>query len=234
MLLSLNYALFLLALYLGFDLKRRGPLYKSASLHMFCFATAALLGGFCHQLDRSFGEMSAFITETNTHLHSQLKIGTSMDLRVRLWFLTLLSIGATEYYFMHIFLHPVAVATRKMWLIRTIQTLFAIFCLACVFTYDYPLVVVFHTVSHLIVIGFSIYLIFRLNLKVFGWLIGLCIYNLGAGILWSLQGLRLLSSGPLHHNDWYHVAMMGFVLLLHAVLTRTELVSPLHKSRLSD
>src|SRR5262249_42307154 len=160
-----------------------------ASIHMFLFSFAALMGGFAHQINQDNAAIAKAITAIDAHLPLHLRIGSVSDLYVRVWLVTLLSAGATEYYFMHIFLHPVAKRLGKVGFLRTVQVTFLAFCIASMLTYDYSIVVVFHVVSHVVVAGFAIWLIAVHKLRIFYALLGLLAYNLIAGGLWVFMGL---------------------------------------------
>ncbi len=192
---------------------------------LFCLAT--FFGGMTHAVEANVPLLKHFIDDINSNLPSYLNLGSARDLFIRLWFLTFIFIGATEYYFMHIFLHPAAQALNLGGMIRFIQGVFLVFCLSAIFTYDYAVVLIFHLFSHFVVIAFSLYLVFQRGLQIYLWLVGLCLFNLAAGGLWALMGLHWISSLGLHPNDWYHLSLMAFVLCLHALLTRGRLVSRL-------
>ncbi len=103
-----------------------------------------------------------------------------------------------------------------------------LFCAASLLVSQYSLVVTFHLLTHLLVIGFSLYLIFVQGLRLFWQLIALVTLNLLAGGVWSLMALGTLPTGPLHYNDWYHIIILVFLLYLHRVLTKGGLVDALH------
>jgi hypothetical protein len=227
MLISLNYLLFVMAVVVAVLMFRGGPAYRSAAIHMSLFSFAALMGGLAHQIERDSEFLRSLIAEANEYLPRHLELGDLHDTRVRVWLVTLISTGATEYYFMHIFLHPVAKGLGKIAFLRAVQVSFVTFCVAAMLTFDYAIVVVFHLASHLVVGGFAIWLIHIYKLPVFYWLLGLLAYNLAAGGSWALMGLDILPTGPLHHNDWYHLALIGFVILLHQLMTRGQLAETL-------
>jgi hypothetical protein len=194
---------------------------------MFLFSAAAFFGGIAHQIDMERTAIGEAIASANGPIPEHLRIGDLGDIYVRVWFVTLLCVGATEYYFMHIFLHPLARALGKTGYLRVVQASFVLFCLATLLTYDYAIVIVFHVMSHLVVIGIAVWLIRAHGLSAYYALIGLCVYNLGTGLMWAMMGLDRLPDGPLHYNDWYHLALIGFVVALHQLLTRFKLAERL-------
>ena len=229
MLISLNYAIFALALGLSSNLLRRGLRYREAATHMALFAIAALLGGFAHHMELEQMQITRWLRELNSTLPGPFRTGSYQGIHLRVWLATFLAIGLTEYYFMRIFLHPLADRYGFGWLKGCLVASLALFCGASLLISQYSLVVAFHLFTHLLVIGFSLYLILARGLKVFWQLIALVTLNLVAGGIWSLMALGDIPTGPLHYNDWYHLIILVFLVYLHWVLTRGGLVEALHQ-----
>ncbi|RLT98085.1 DUF6962 family protein [Ketobacter sp.] len=228
MLISLNYAIFALALCLSLDLFRRPSRFREAATHMALFAVAALLGGFAHHMEAEQSAVNQVIAGLNQWLPDHSRVGSFHNVYLRVWLATFFAIGLTEYYFMRIFLHPLADRYGFRWVKSGLVASLLLFCAASLLISQYSLVVVFHLFTHLLVIGFSLYLIFAQGLRLFWQLIALVTLNLVAGGVWSLMALGSLPTGPLHYNDWYHLIILVFLVYLHWVLTRGGLVDALH------
>ena len=228
MLISLNYAIFALAMYLSVDLFRRPQRFREAATHMALFSIAALLGGFAHHMEAEQAAVNRFLFEVNQFLPNHSQAGSFRSVFLRLWLATFFAIGLTEYYFMRIFLHPLAERYGFRWIKACLVISLLVFCCASLLISQYSLVVVFHLFTHLLVIGFSLYLIFVQGLRLFWQLIALVTLNLIAGGVWSLMALGSLPTGPLHYNDWYHIIILVFLVYLHWVLTKGGLVDALH------
>ncbi|WP_430460218.1 hypothetical protein ACQUQU_13465 [Thalassolituus sp. LLYu03] len=229
MLISLNYAIFLLALLLGLDLYRRGNAFRPAATHLALFASAALLGGLAHHMELEHAIIRNVLATVNDVLPGYFRLSHIRDIFTRLWFLTFIAIGFTEYYFMRIFLHPVAEHFQLHWIKPTLTASVLLFCTASLLISEYSLVVTYHVLTHLLIIGFSLFLIIQYRLRIFWILISLVTLNLIAGALWSLMALGKIPTGPLHYNDWYHILLLVFVVYLHQVLTRGGLIQALQQ-----
>ncbi|MCP5019463.1 MAG: hypothetical protein GY938_29910 [Ketobacter sp.] len=227
MLISLNYAIFALAIALSLDLFRRARRYREAAIHMALFAIAALLGGFAHHMEAEQMLVHRWIHEANNLLPAHSQAGSYHSIYLRVWLATFFAIGLTEYYFMRIFLHPLAERYGLGWVKGALVASLVAFCCASLVISQYSLVVMFHLFTHVLVIGFSLYLIYAKGLKLFWQLIFLVTLNLAAGGVWSLMALGELPTGPLHYNDWYHIIILVFLLYLHRVLTKGRLVDTL-------
>jgi hypothetical protein len=227
MIIALNYAIFALAAYLSVDLFRRAPAFREAATHMALFAVAALLGGFAHHMDQERAWIISTLNTINTQLPTHFKLGSFHNIFIRVWLATFLAIGLTEYYFMRIFLHPLAEQYGFRWLKACLLVSLCVFSAASLFISQYSLVVTFHLLTHILIIGFSLYLIIAQGLKQFWQLIFLVALNLTAGATWSLMALGEIPTGPLHYNDWYHIIILVFLLYLHWALTKGRLVETL-------
>lgn len=227
MLISLNYAIFALALLSSFDLFRRSPEYRDAATHLLLFAFAALFGGLAHhmQLERSF--TTQLFSNISQYLPSTFKISSFQYVFVRVWLITFLLIGFTEYYFMRIFLYPVAAQYQYNWVKPTLLTSLIIFSLCSIIFSQYAIVVVYHLFTHVLVIGFSLFLIFKKGFTEFWVLIALVTLNLIAGGVWSLMATDKIPTGELHYNDWYHIIILAFIVFLHWSLTKGGLIKAL-------
>ena len=228
MLISLNYAIFALAIALSLDLYRRPERYREAARHMLLFAIAALLGGLAHHMEAEEAHVNRWLMSLNDTLPRYFRTGSFHNVYLRVWLATFFAIGLTEYYFMRIFLHPLADRYGFQWLKGCLVVSLILFSAASLLISQYSLVVMFHLLTHLLVIGFSLYLILVQGLRLFWLLIGLVTLNLAAGAIWSLMALGSISTGPFHYNDWYHLIILLFLVLLHQVLTRGRLVDTLH------
>ena len=227
MLISLNYAIFGLALLLSLDLFRRPPAYREAATHLMLFALAALFGGFAHHMEMHETDIIRWIANTNATMPEYFKVSSFNYVYIRVWLGTFLLIGLTEYYFMRIFLHPLADQYQLHWIKIALLTSLCLFSLATFLFGEYSLVVLYHLMTHLLVIGFSLYLIFQKGMKAFWQLIALATLNLIAGGIWSLMAVGEMPTGPLHYNDWYHIIILVFVVYLHWTMTRGGLVMAL-------
>lgn len=234
MLISLNYAIFLLAITLSIDLFRREPTFREAAVHLSLFALAALLGGIAHHMAEDPMAINRFSYWANQHLPMHFKVSTYTNLKIRVWMATFLAIGLTEYYFMRIFLHPIADQLGFQWIKKVLIGSLAAFCIATLFISEYTLVVCYHLFTHCLVIGFSLYLIFKLGLTLFWQLIFLVSFNLLAGAVWSFMALGTIPSGPLHYNDWYHILIILFIVYLHWTLTKGGLAQGLQNLQRSS
>lgn len=234
MLISLNYAIFALAMALSLDLFRRPQRYREAAIHMSLFAIAALLGGLAHHMDAEQMLVNRWIHEVNGMLPPHSRVGSFNNVYLRVWLATFFAIGLTEYYFMRIFLHPLADRYGLGWVKGCLVLSLVAFCSASLLISQYSLVVIFHLLTHVLVIGFALFLIFSKGLKLFWQLIFLVALNLAAGGIWSLMALGDIPTGPLHYNDWYHIIIMVFLLYLHRVLTKGKLVDTLASLKPAD
>ena len=83
MLISLNYAIFALAMYLSLDLFRRPRQFREAATHMALFAIAALLGGFAHHMEAEQAAVNRFIFEVNQFLPDHSQVGSFHNVFLR-------------------------------------------------------------------------------------------------------------------------------------------------------
>lgn len=229
MLISLNYAIFLLAILASFDLFRQSIEYRNGAKHLLLFSLAALFGGFAHHMQLERSAVMHFIYAVNQVLPENLNLSSFKYIYIRVWLITFLLIGLTEYYFMRIFLYPVAQQFHITWIKPLLLSSLLIFSMASMIFSDYSIVVIYHVFTHILVIGFSLYLIFAKKLTVFWVLIALVSLNLLAGGVWSLMALGTIPSGSLHYNDWYHIIILVFIVCLHWSLTKGGLVKGLNQ-----
>lgn len=229
MLISLNYAIFALALLGSIDLFRKQAAYRTAATHLLLFAFAALFGGLAHhmQLERSF--TIQFFNSISQHLPTTFKVSSFQYVYVRTWLVTFILIGFTEYYFMRIFLYPIANRYQYNWVKPTLLSSLIIFSLSTLIFSEYAIVVVYHLFTHVLVIALSLYLIFSKGLTEFWVLIALVSLNLIAGAIWSLMAIGTIPTGALHYNDWYHLIIIVFIWFLHWSLTKGGLIKALEK-----
>lgn len=224
MIISLNYAIFGIALLASIDTYRRGSAYKDAAIHLFLLGMAALLGGLTHHMELAPELVKTTVASLNTQFPTVFNIDHPYAIHTRLWFATFVAIGLTEYYFLRIFLHPVAEQMGYRWIKPLLITSLVLFVLFAFLIRAYALVVIFHLFTHLFVIGFALYLIVQKHLKILWHLIGLAAFNLAAGALWSAMMVNALPTFSLHSNDWYHLFIIAFIGYLHWALTRGGLV----------
>lgn len=227
MLISLNYAIFAMALFASFDLFRRGADFRSGSMHFLLFAFAALFGGVAHHMQLEKQAVIQFIYHGNQWLNPEFALSSFKYIYVRIWLITFLLIGFAEYYFMRVFLHPVAERFQFSWLKRLLVASLVVFSICSLIFSAYSIVVVYHLFTHVLVIGFSLYLIINKGLQTFWLLIAMVGVNLLAGAIWALMASKQIPTGPLHYNDWYHLIIMVFIVALHWVLTKGGLIRAL-------
>jgi len=228
MLISLNYAITTLALIFSADLFRRDTEYRDAATHLLLFAFAALFGGFAHHIQLEFQDLNQILININQFLPQYLKISSIQLVYIRVWLVTFLLIGLTEYYFMRIFLYPLANRFGYTWIKPLLKGSLILFSLVTLLFSEYSLVVLYHLFTHLFVIGFSLYII-RTHQVTYLWiLIALGVLNLLAGGIWSLMAVGSIATGSLHYNDWYHIILLVFLWILHWSLTRGGLVTALN------
>ena len=229
MIIALNYLIFLFAILLSADLFRRPRLYQDAAIHLSLFAIAALLGGLAHHLAIEKTTLQHWIEHFNIGVPFYFQISTLTRIETRVWLMTFLLVGLTEYYFMRIFLHPVAENLKLPWIKKILFASLIVFACTSLLFGDYAIVVTYHLITHTTVIVFSLYLIISKSLQSLWWLIGLTLFNLTTGAIWALMALSLIPSGPLHYNDWYHLAILLFLFFLHQTITQGSLITTLAK-----
>jgi len=229
MIISLNYAIFAMALVASIDLFRRDARFKSGAIHFLLFALAALFGGIAHHMHLEKADVSQFIRLMNVDINREFAISNFKYVYIRIWLVTFLLIGLTEYYFMKVFLYPVAEQFDFHWLKTLLMVSFVLFALCSLIFSSYSIVVIYHLFTHVLVIGFSFFLIFKKDLTIFWLLITMVCLNLLAGAIWALMAAGSIPSGSLHYNDWYHLIIMLFIIILHWALTRGGLIASLAK-----
>lgn len=234
MLISLNYAIFIMALVASIDLFRRDEQFKSGAIHFLLFALAALFGGIAHHMQLEKADISQWIRMLNSDMHREFFISSFKYIYVRVWLITFILIGLTEYYFMKVFLYPVAEQFNFHWLKQCLLGSFFLFSLCSLVFSSYSIVVIYHLFTHVLVICFSLFLIFKKRLRIFWLLIALVSLNLLAGAIWALMAEGSIPTGPLHYNDWYHLVIMLFIVILHWALTRGGLIESLSYLASSD
>jgi len=227
MIISLNYAIFALAFALSLDLFRRDSNYRNAATQLMLFALAALFGGIAHFIQLENNALNHFLNFGNQLLPKGYEISSLETIFDRVWFVTFILIGLTEYYFMRIFLYPLSDAYGYTWIKPLLMGSLIVYSLATLLIGEYSLVVTYHLFTHTLVIGFSLYLIFKQGISVFWTLILLVVLNLLAGVVWGFMALGKIPTGPLHYNDWYHIILLIFLVFLHWSLTKGGLVAGL-------
>lgn len=227
MIISLNYAIFGVAILASADTHRRGSQYKDAATHLFLLGLAALLGGLTHHIEQVPELLKTTLAAINAELPPVFAFDNLYAIHTRLWFATFVAIGLTEYYFLRIFLHPIAERLGYKWIKPLLVCSLILFVLFAFFIRAYSLVVIFHLFTHLFVIGFALYLIAKKGLKVLWHLVGLAVFNLAAGAIWSAMMVNAIPTFSLHSNDWYHIFIIAFIVYLHWALTHGGLVSSL-------
>jgi len=229
--IELNYLIAAIAFSSSALLHRRGDVYRDASYFMFFFAFAALLGGIHHHLELHLAAFSEWIGSINQALPSFVAPLQDNLIMERLWFVTILSIGFAEFYFMYLFLHPIVDSSTKF-ILLWLKIALGIFCLLCFFSTEYLLVVVFHLVSHAIIFLFSLYLYITRRTRSMLLLMGLLVYNVSIGLMQQLMAKGVISTGSLHYNDWYHFGVIIFLVLLHLLFTRGKFIENLKATTL--
>ncbi len=233
MIISINYAIFAVALFFSLRLFRSNLIYRDAATHLLLFSVAALLGGLAHHIVEQQALLKMVVEHINPGLPPHFQVSPLAHIYLRIWFATYITIGLTEYYFMRVFLHPVAEQLGLGWVKKLLKLSLFGFCVSAFFLIEYSLVITYHLVTHSLVAGFSLYLILGKGLKVFYHLLFLVLFNLAAGGIWALMASQLLPTGPLHYNDWYHLLIIGFILYLYWALTRGGLVQALKRIKLT-
>lgn len=227
MIIEFNYLISVMGFTCSFLLIKKGHIYKDASRFMFFLSVAALLGGFVHHIEQNSAAVSEFIAQVNKHMPSFIDPISLDGIQTRLWFLTIEAIGFAEFYFMYLFIDPI-LPNRLSFIKTYLFCALIIFCIVAFITPTYSFVVMFHVFSHLIMICFSLYLIFYRKFYMAGLLILLLIYNLSIGVMQQLMANNVISSGPLHYNDWYHIGTVIFILMLYYLFTKGKLIEKLN------
>lgn len=227
MMVSLNYAITLLAYGCAVVLYRQGEKYHNAVFFMCFFGSAALMGGLVHHLQiHGMERAETLVANSNQSLPGFISPLNLEQIIGRMWFVTMVFIGFAEYYFVYLFVQPL-VTGRLQWFIYYLKLMLALFCLGMVIFNEYFLVVAFHLVTHVIIMGFALVMYRKYTSVAFIYLLLLVIFNLIAGLLQQLMANKLIPTGPLHYNDWYHILIIVFVVFLQWLLTRGRLIETL-------
>jgi hypothetical protein len=51
---------------------------------------------------------------------------------------------------------------------------------------------------------------------------------LSIGVVQQLMSANMISPGALHYNDWYHIGVILFIIGLHLMFTKTDLMNNLN------
>lgn len=145
----------------------------------------------------------------------------------RMWFVTMIFIGFTEYFFVYLFVKPIAYGNMQK-VILYLKVVLVIYSLGMIVINDCFLVVAFHTISNLVVIVIGLTLYARYREVCFLYMGGLICINILAGILQQLMKANIVPVGPLNHNDWYHMLIIAFIVLLYILLTKGKLIERLN------
>ncbi|CAN5336808.1 hypothetical protein BH10PSE19_BH10PSE19_12750 [soil metagenome] len=231
MIIELNYLIALFAFGAGLLLYGKGKDYMNAAKFMWFFAAAALLGGIVHHIELRSNELTTIMAVINTKLPCFLT-PLQFDLtKERLWYVTVEAIGFAEFYFMFLFIEPV-LDENLHFVKRYLQCILGIYIfITTIISTQYFFVVVFHLFSHSIIICFALYMYFRYKIKSYLLLVALIVYNLMLGVMQQLMSYKILATGSLHYNDWYHIGLIFFIVFLFAALTRGKLVEDLQRVR---
>ena len=226
MIISLNFLISAVAYPAGILLYKKGHLYNSASKFMFFLATAALFGGFVHQMELYSTQINFLINDVNATLPHFLEPLSYTDIHTRLWFITINAIGFSEFFLMYLFLEPLT-HNKFTFMPTYLKVALSIFVLVTLFSTQYFFVVLFHVFSHVVIISFSLYYYSRTHLKPILYLTFTLIFNLSIGILQQLMDYSIIPSGPLNYNDWYHIGVTGLVIAFYWLFTKGELIEDL-------
>ena len=226
MLITLNYLISVFAYFFAFLLSKKGAIYKNARLYLLFLATAALLGGITHSIEKYHHHVSLFVQQINDHLPTFIESLKLQAIDDRIWYLTVVAIGFVEFFFIYIFIEPIA-KKQFGFLKQYLKTALAFYLLITIISDQYFWVVVFHVLSHTSIIILSTVLYFLKKKTSFLLLAGLVAYNLSIGIIQQLMSIGIMSSGPLHYNDWYHIGVIFFVCFTYALFIKTNLIQDL-------
>lgn len=227
MIIQLNYLISFIAFLSCLILFKKGSLYLNASKFMFFLGFASLLGGFVHNIVLDQVSLEHLISNINAVLPHYVQ-PIQLDLiGARLWYIAMLSIGFTEFYFMFLFMEPITKGHLSI-IIVYLYIALGVFIVLATISSQYLFVVAFHVCSHIIIIAFSLYIYFVKRIKEMLFLIILACYNLTIGVIQQLMSTKILPSGPLHFNDWYHIGIIIFIIGLHLIFTKTNLIKNLN------
>ena len=103
MIITLNYLIAVIAFVACFSLAKKGPLYTNSARFMFFLGFAAFLGGLVHHMELEEVALTNFINVINIKLPSFLNPLQLILIKTRLWYVTIVSIGCAEFFFMFLF-----------------------------------------------------------------------------------------------------------------------------------
>lgn len=228
MIIEFNYAISLVAFLSCYSLSKKGELYRNATKFMFFFGCAALLGGFVHHMELKETFLNQLIAQINVKLPHYFEPIQLNLITTRLWYFTIEAIGFAEFYFMWLFMDPI-IKDRHAFIKTYLRLALFVFVVVTTISSQYIFVVIFHIFSHVTIILFALYIYLSNKIKEMLILIALVIYNLVIGVIQQLMSTGLVSSGPLHYNDWYHIGVILFVIFLYFLFTKTSLIENLNK-----
>ena len=193
---------------------------------MFFLATASLLGGLVHQSELDSATVHSLIDFLNTKMPSFLDPLSYDEIHTRLWFVSMQAIGLTEFYFLFLFIEPIAYG--KLAIVRTwLKISLFIFFVVTLISSQYFFIVSLHVFTNSIAIIISLIIYFTQRIKPILLLSVIAGYNIMIGVMQQLMMHGILPTGPLHYNDWYHIALILMIVLIHWALTRGHLIESL-------
>jgi hypothetical protein len=228
MILSLNFVICFCALFAAITMNRMGYFFRDCARFMFFIAAASFFSGLAETFDVHSLEFSQLIASVNTYLPSYVSPFNWQMIIARLWFVVMLCIGTAEFYFMFIFIG--ALIHKKYVFIKTWLrfALISYFLLMMIST-QFLFMVMFHMLSHSIIIAFSLFIFYRWRIPQILYLAQAAAYNVGLGVMQQLMAHGVIACGPLHYNDWYHLGVLGFVIVFYYLFTNGGLIESLHK-----
>jgi len=225
MYVSFNFLISIVAFTCAFFLYRKTSKYHNVVGFMIFFGIAAGIGGIVHAIE--LYEMDAlknFSNWINSTFHSVLsKKESPQAILERLWLITIMGIGFSEYYFMCIFLEPL-MKEKLIFIKYFLRASLILYLAAVAISSQYVTVVAYHTLSHVVVIIFTIYLIIKHNTMTYLALLGLLILNLGSGLMQQLMKNGVIPTGPLNYNDWYHISISFLLAATYFLVTKGKII----------
>ncbi len=225
MYVSFNFLISIVAFTCAIFLHRKTSKYHNVVGFMIFFGMAAGIGGIVHAIELyEMDTLNSFTNWINNTFYSVLseKV-SSQGILSRLWLITVMGIGFSEYYFMWIFFEPL-MQGKFIFIKHFLRASLILYLVAVVISSQYIAVVAFHVYSHVIVIILTIYLIIKHNIMVYISLLGLLILNLGSGLMQQLMKNGVIPIGPLHYNDWYHISISLLLALTYLLVTKGKII----------
>lgn len=216
MIVSLNFIISLVAFWLAYRAYQHGHSFLTFSLFLVFVGCASLSGGFYHLMAQNPATTQSVIAGINHYLPQAIQISLS-QLKIRLWYVTVVLIGFSECLFFFL-LSPVFCGKLK-YIEYYFLFMLGVFMLANLLVDHYIVVVSFHVLTQGIFILLSLYLYLKYRQTRILWLPLLALYNIISGVMQQLMMRGYVPTGHLlHYNDWYHLSIIGFLFLAYFVM----------------